>query len=176
MNQFIFLIGLRGSGKTTIGKKLAQRLNYNFIDTDLFFVKTEQRSIANAVQSDGWDYFRTKESAILKQVIAPNTVIATGGGIVLADENRKLIKNTGICFFLSAPTYVLAERLMRDPNTSQRPALSSLTLIEELELLLNERSALYLETADQSIDVNQEPEKILDEIITQLHQLSTQEK
>lgn len=168
MNQPIFLIGLRGSGKTTLGQQLANALNYHFVDTDILFVETEQRSIAQAVEANGWDYFRAQESALLKQVFAPNTVIATGGGIILAEENRRLIKQNGLSFFLSAPTAVLAERLLKNPLESLRPALSSLDLIDELDWLLKERLPFYLEASHQVIETNRQLPTIVQDVITHL--------
>lgn len=179
MTKPIFLIGMRGSGKTTLGKKLAARLNYEFIDMDLFFNQIENRTITQAVEKDGWAYFRAKESMILKQIIFkenPKKVISTGGGIILSPENRQLIRENGLCFFLSAPVSILKLRLMQSSKIENRPALTTLDLHAELALLLRERFSLYLKTSHYTINVHRSPSKVLRELVTILKKQGTNER
>lgn len=157
----IFLIGLRGSGKTTLGKQLAQTLNRPFLDTDEELMQQHQSSIAQMIAQRGWDYFRAQESAILHQMNASNAVIATGGGVILAEQNRQFIKQNGVCFYLSVPIAVLVQRLTQDPKSAQRPAFTALPLFEELNALHQDRLPYYLETATKTINAHQYPEQII---------------
>ena len=88
MNKTIFLVGARASGKTTMGRLLAEKLNYSFIDTDVYLYETTKRTVAEIVEKEGWEGFRKQESQVLIDVTQPCRVIATGGGMILADQNR----------------------------------------------------------------------------------------
>ncbi|EIR62035.1 shikimate kinase AroL, partial [Yersinia pestis] len=114
MTQTIFMVGARGAGKTTIGKALAQALGYRFVDTDLFMQQTSQMTVAEVVESEGWDGFRLRESMALQAVTAPKTVVATGGGAVLSSENRAFMRDHGRVIYLRASAAVLAKRLTGD--------------------------------------------------------------
>ncbi|HHO0127758.1 TPA: shikimate kinase, partial [Morganella morganii] len=84
----IYLIGARGAGKTTVGKPLAQALLYDFIDTDACVTEQCRMSISQLVEQSGWRSFRELESDVLRQVSKPHRLVSTGGGIVMAPENR----------------------------------------------------------------------------------------
>ena len=96
MTQPIFLIGPRGCGKTTVGHALARARHFQFSDTDHRLQAHEQRTVAEIVQAEGWARFRELETLSLKAVTLPNTVIATGGGIVLAEGNRQFMRENGV--------------------------------------------------------------------------------
>jgi shikimate kinase len=145
----IFLVGPRGSGKTTLGRLLAERLNRPFLDTDELILAKSGRPIADIVNEQGWEEFRNMEHAVLAEVCArSHQVVATGGGIVLMQENRSLMKSCGRVFYLLADPPLLLQRLTQEPLAEQRPPLSGLPLQEELARTLTERSPLYMECAD----------------------------
>ncbi|URA09728.1 shikimate kinase [Thermospira aquatica] len=148
----IVLIGYRGSGKTTIGKHLATALNVPFIDTDHLIVSQAGMSIPEIFHKEGESGFRLRESRALKEALMLGRgVISTGGGIVLRPENRILIRTADLVVYLTAPVSILAERIRGDKN---RPALTNLSLEEEIHTLLKERSPLYEELADLKIDTS----------------------
>lgn len=145
----IFLVGLRASGKTTLGRRLAKRLGMRFVDTDEQVASQAGRDIAGIVATDGWEAFRRLESEILKRVCAERgQVVATGGGIVLAPENQRLIRESGTTFYLMAEIATLLRRLNADPATAQRPPLSGLPLDQELIQTNMQRGPLYMSLAD----------------------------
>lgn len=106
MIQPLFLVGPRGCGKTTVGKALADALERRFVDTDQWLQANVQMTVADIVEREGWAGFRAREAAALEAVTAPATVVATGGGIILAEQNRHFMRNNGIVIYLSAPVDV----------------------------------------------------------------------
>lgn len=168
MNNTIFLVGARAAGKTTMGKMLANKLAYSFIDTDCHLLETTQKTVAEIVEKEGWEGFRARESQVLVDTTKPNRVIATGGGMVLADHNRDFMKGNGIVIFLSAPAATLAARLMKDPNVAQRPSLTGLSIVDEMEKVLADRLPLYHDAAHHVINVDQDESQILAQILTVL--------
>lgn len=165
MNKTIFLVGARAAGKTTMGKMLANKLSFSFIDTDCHLLDTTQKTVAEIVEKEGWEGFRARESQVLVDTTKPNRVIATGGGMVLAEHNRHFMKENGIVFFLSAPAAILAKRLMKDPNIAQRPSLTGLSIVDEMEKVLSDRLPLYHDAAHYVINVDQDEKLILDQMI-----------
>ena len=116
MTQPIFLIGPRGCGKTTVGHALARARHFQFSDTDHRLQAHEQRTVAEIVQAEGWARFRELETLSLKAVTLPNTVIATGGGIVLAEGNRQFMRENGVVIYLQASVSALIDRLEAYPG------------------------------------------------------------
>ena len=102
MGHTIYLVGARAAGKTTFGGALARQLGCNYVDTDIHLRETTGETVADIVAREGWDGFRKRESAVLRAVTTPGTVIATGGGMVLAEENRRFMREHGIVLYLSA--------------------------------------------------------------------------
>jgi len=152
MSNIIYLVGARASGKTTIGRALANTLNYGFVDTDAYLSETSGMTVAEVVDKEGWEGFRRRESEALHAVTAPETVIATGGGMVLAASNREYMRAHGLVFYLHVPVEVMAERLRADPNAAQRPTLTGRSIVEEITEVLAEREPLYRETAHHVLD------------------------
>ena len=150
------LLGYRGSGKTTVGKRLAKRTGGTFTDTDALIVALAGRPIADLFADEGEASFRDRESAALAAAlagVADRDVIATGGGIVLRPENReRLIDPAHRRIYLSCDPAVLIRRLARD-RTGKRPALTALPPADEVRALLARRDPLYREVASQIIDV-----------------------
>ncbi|WP_300156185.1 shikimate kinase [Solidesulfovibrio sp.] len=156
----IYLIGPRASGKTTLGKRLAERLGRPFTDLDAVFVEVRGETIADLVAREGWDAFRRAEAAILAETgKRPGQVVATGGGAVLLPENREILSH-GLVFYLQADPDRLVERLMADLNEAQRPKLTALGLREEIAATLAEREPLYLACAHACL-----PERGIDELL-----------
>ncbi len=160
--QKLFLIGMRGSGKSTIGRSLAAKLGYNFIDTDALIEKTYASTIAQMVESEGWAVFRKKESLILDTCTQGNTIYATGGGIILDEDNRNFMREHGQVCFLALPAHVIVERLSKDAGN--RPALTNQGLIAEIETVLAERLHLYKSTAHFEVDATLSIDAVIENI------------
>ncbi|PKH21301.1 shikimate kinase AroL [Enterobacterales bacterium CwR94] len=164
MNTPIFLVGARGCGKTTVGQTLAQALGYTFVDTDHWLLETTQKTVAEVVASEGWEGFRLRESEALHAVTQPAAVIATGGGMVLAERNRQYMREKGKVIWLAADAAVLAARLEAQPEEGQRPTLTGRPIAEEMRQILAEREALYRHAAHHIINAMQQPAAVTTQI------------
>jgi shikimate kinase len=133
----IFLIGYRGSGKSTVGRHLAGRLGWAFLDADAELEARAGRTIADIFRDEGEPGFRDRESAVLADLATrPNHVIATGGGVVLRPGSRELLQSSGFVAWLQAPAGVLHERIVADPTTAaRRPNLVAGGLSEIVDML-----------------------------------------
>ena len=151
------LIGYRGSGKTSIGKRLADRLWQKCVDTDEMVVAKAGKSIADIFQQDGEAKFRALETEAVKEAAAINeVVIALGGGAPLREENRRLIKDAGHrVIYLKCEPEELLKRIRSDPDTPQsRPNLTEFGGgIEEISKVLAEREPIYRQMADAELEV-----------------------
>lgn len=168
MTQPIFLIGPRGCGKTTIGHALARALHFQFSDTDHRLQAHEKRTVAEIVQKEGWERFRELETLSLKAVTLPDTVIATGGGIILAERNRLFMRENGIVIYLQASVNALIERLEAYPQAEQRPTLTGKPVREEVGEVLAQREAMYRETSHHTVDATATPDAVVEQIMTML--------
>ncbi len=168
MKKTIFLIGPRAAGKTTLGAALAQALGLEFADIDVILQQEAQASVAELVEREGWPAFRRLESLLLQRRAGPGTVVATGGGAVLAQENREFMRKSGLTFYLRAPADVLVGRLLADPDPAQRPSLTGRGLLEEVAAVLEERTPLYTDAADFILDAAAAPEAVLKEALAVL--------
>ncbi|MBN2446541.1 MAG: shikimate kinase [Phycisphaerae bacterium] len=150
----VVLIGYRGSGKTSVGRAIATRLGWDFIDTDEMIEAEAGRSVREIFEADGETGFRKLEAAAIERVASGrHQVISVGGGAVLAAENRRHLRAAGRCVWLTAPAAVLHARMGADPlNASLRPALTSEGGLEEVIHVLAAREPLYHELADCIID------------------------
>ena len=141
----IFLVGLMGAGKTTIGKSLANRLDKTFIDSDHEIQKRTGVSIPVIFDIEGEAGFRKRESEILRELVKlENIVLATGGGAVLDEGNRELLKHRGTVVYLRAAVDDLWRRTRHDKN---RPLLQTPDPHAKLCELYTQRDPLYCETA-----------------------------
>ena len=166
--QNIALIGFRATGKTTVGKILAQKLGRSFVEMDQRLVSEAGRDIAAWVAQEGWDSFRRAESALLGVIcLQKRLVVATGGGIILDPQNRETLRKDFFTAWLKAEPQTIRHRLSSDPRSPQmRPALSDLPILEEIEKLLYEREPLYSQVANIEIDTEgKEAMKVAEEII-----------
>ena len=163
----IFLVGLMGSGKTTIGKLIAKKLRYKFIDTDLLMEEKTGVKVPLIFEYEGEEGFRKREAKILSEVLRlDNIILATGGGIVLSDNNRQQLKERGNVIYLNAEINELAKRLSNDKT---RPLLQNTDIKEKLKELMGLRSFLYESIADNIIQTkNKRAPDIANEIITNL--------
>jgi shikimate kinase len=159
----LYLIGMMGAGKTTVGQILAARLNYRFFDTDAVIEQATGRSISNIFATDGEAAFRQVESQVLAELSTyTKLVIATGGGIVLQQMNWSYLRH-GLMIWLDVPVEQLYDRLKTDTS---RPLLQQENPQHVLQTLLDQRHALYAQ-ADLHIRIGatETPERISDRIL-----------
>jgi len=163
----LYLIGMMGAGKTTIGRKLAHRIGYRFLDTDALIEQSAGTSIPEIFASEGEVAFRDLETQVLAQVSAHTSlVVATGGGVVTQPMNWSYLRH-GVVIWLDVPNQVLMSRLSGDTN---RPLLQDVDLWEKLEGLLRDRQKLYAQ-ADLHIDYEgKSVGKTCDRVVTALKQ------
>ena len=175
----VFLIGYRCTGKTSVGKLLASRLDRSFADTDSLLVAEKQTSIREIVERFGWEDFRRWECEIVQRVCAQHRqVVATGGGVVLDGANVARMKGSGIIVWLRSTPETIRRRMMQDTDSSAfRPALTAADSIAEIEEILLERKSYYKQAMDFSVDTdNRQIEEVCDAVIQQLDELDAQRK
>ena len=161
----IYLIGMMGSGKSTLGKSLSEKIQKPFIDLDSEIEQTGGKSISEIFDIDGEEQFRKMETKQLKQY--SESIVACGGGIVLNDDNRKFINENGIAILLLASMGELSHRLSDSGN---RPLLADDNTEEALTKLWLERQLHYLNTADFTIETDgKNPEQLTEEILVQIN-------
>jgi shikimate dehydrogenase len=155
----IVLIGMRGSGKTTVGRILAQKLGRELVEMDELIVRKAGLSIPEIVEKYGWSKFRELEEEITSEVARRDNIInASGGGVVTREKNIKALKKNGLLVWLQASVDTLLQRIGED---SQRPLLVARTPRGDMEMTLAERKPLYQKAADLAIDTeNKTPEEV----------------
>lgn len=160
----ISLIGFMGSGKTTIGKLLAERTGYLFIDLDRIIELSESKTINEIFTCSGEEHFRKIESKIIKKVYFNNKcVFACGGGVILRGENMKLIRRNSTVFYLEISP---REALNRLEGTSDRPLLQIPDKLKNATALLKSRNSLYKKYSDIIIqNEGSSAESAVDEIL-----------
>ena len=163
MANNIFLIGFSGSGKSSVGKKLAKHLNYNFLDTDRIIEKTTSLSIDETINTKGEKEFRNIETEVLSKIdFSQNNVISTGGGLPTKKENINIMKKNGSIIWLKASIDSIFDRLKNSKEI--RPLIGNHIEKENIESLYNSRQSVY-NIADFSINTDN---KNLDEITKEL--------
>ena len=161
----IVLIGFMCSGKTTIGRILAKKINYTFIDTDHHISKNENLTVGEIFDTKGEEYFRKLETQTVKEFSKSlkGTILSTGGGLPIREENVPFLKEIGRVIFLKASKETVISRL--NPKV-ERPLLLESNPEEKIENLLNQRNPIYEKVADIEIDTNNKSmESIVEEII-----------
>ena len=156
---------MMGSGKSTVGKTLSEKMHKPFIDLDSEIEKGTGKNISEIFDTDGEEQFRIMETKQLKKY--SESIVACGGGIVLKDENRECINENGVTILLTASMEELSNRLSDSGN---RPLLADENTEEALMKLWLERQLHYLNTADFTIETDgKNPEQLTEEILVQVN-------
>ncbi|BBM88183.1 shikimate kinase [Candidatus Uabimicrobium amorphum] len=157
----IFLIGMMGAGKSTVGKIVAQRLEYDFVDMDVYIEQQANMSIPEIFETHGEKHFRTLEEKALAAIVREkekSCVIATGGGCILSGKNRELMAKTGTRVFLQVDIDTLHTRLSK---CYARPLAKSKAQMQEM---YNERYKFYCD-CDCIIDADDLLQTVVDKIV-----------
>ena len=170
----IVLIGYRATGKSTVGRIIADKLKIAFWDTDAIVEKTVGMPIKEIVALHGWDYFREKEKETIKFLTQKeDCVIATGGGVVLFRENIdllkqnvNLLKQSCVIIWLNAPLQDIIDRLKHDVrHEATRPQFTPGNIVQETIDTMRQRIPLYESAADYTVDtLSKNPEQVAEEI------------
>ena len=160
----IYLIGMMGSGKSTIAKELSKKLNMNFVDIDNDIEIINEMEIAEIFTNFGEKKFREMESAyFIEKSKQKNNIFSTGGGIILKKENRDALINNGITFLLESNNNILLDRIK---DTKNRPLLSKSDNLETISNIWNKRKKYYYNSCHHRIDsTNLSANDVVEEII-----------
>jgi shikimate kinase len=160
----IILIGYMGSGKTSIGERLAKKMTYQFRDADQMLERKAGDTINHIFAVHGEEYFRNMETDLLKELVVAleNTVLSTGGGMPLREQNSKLLKELGYVVFLKTSKGTTLQRLKGDTT---RPLLQGDDLEKKVERMLEVRTPVYEKTAHKIIVTDG---RSLDELVNQI--------
>jgi shikimate kinase / 3-dehydroquinate synthase len=169
VNGLIYLVGLSGSGKTTVGRLLATRLQLPFVDTDALIERRAGKTISEIFASDGEPAFREMESTVLRDVASTPAVVSTGGGLPIDPGNRDLMRQTGAGFWLDATTEALEQRL--EGEASKRPLLNG-TLSETIDQLREARRSSYADAGARIDTSGRSPAQVVDLVAQQLRNLN----
>ncbi len=150
MKHNIILIGFMGSGKTSVGERLAKRLSYQFCDTDHMLEQNAGDTINHIFSTRGEEYFRNMETNLLKELLPKlsDTVLSTGGGLPLRDDNVRLLKELGYVIYLNASKETTIRRLRGDTT---RPLLQGDGFEQRVERLLKLRTPIYEKAAHKIV-------------------------
>jgi len=165
----IVLIGFRGTGKSTVGRLLAKRLERYFIDSDKYIEDSTGKTIKSIFEEDGEEGFRQIEADTITELSkVDNKVISAGGGAVLREENVNNLKDNGFLILLEATPEIIHNRIAQDKNTTQqRPSLTDKEPLDEIKHLIEQREHAYKNAADYTINTSYVScEDIVNEIIT----------
>ena len=161
MNRFnnIYLIGPMGVGKTTIGRQLAKALRRPFYDSDKVIEQKTGVDISTIFEFEGEQGFRKREQKVIQELTQiQNIVLSTGGGVVVSQENRELLKQFGFVIYLQCSVERILERTRKD---TQRPLLQTENPRQQIEQLLEQRESLYLSCADLKINTGNLVSKVV---------------
>jgi shikimate kinase len=163
----IILTGYRATGKSSIGKILADMLGFGFLDTDQAIEKRQGESIAEMVDRGGWDLFRRKEEDMLVELAgSKNKVIATGGGSVMHENAWTKLRQNALTVWLVADVKTICQRLAADSDSDdQRPALTEMGTMDEIAMVLKERQPLYQKSSDLTVHTDGKTPEEVAEII-----------
>lgn len=164
----IILVGYMGCGKTTVGKNLARTCNLCFLDTDEYIEEQQGRTISEIFATDSESAFRDMETDTLRQMIQNKKegfVISTGGGMVLREENRELLKQLGTVFYLKAMPETVYERVKGD---TKRPLLQCENPLNRIREMLSQREAAYEASANYIVMVDDKKQQEIAEKIKEI--------
>lgn len=169
LSRPIVLVGMMGAGKSTVGTRLAKKLQVSFYDTDNLVQEISGCSIDDIFKYAGEDFFREKERQVIEELLnLNNCIISTGGGTFIDDENRQLIKDKSVSIWLKADYNTILERVSRR-NT--RPTLKEGNKADLVDQLIKERYPIYQE-ANISVNSGDGPHMlIVDDIIQKISNL-----
>jgi shikimate kinase len=158
----IFLVGYRGTGKTTVARLLGDKLGWKWIDADEALERRHGLSIREIFAAEGEAGFRAREAALLEELCRlQNHVVATGGGAVLRDANRRQLRQAGKVVWLTADAQTIWQRLQQDATTAERRPALTVGGLAEIEELLCQRQPWYTACADWTIDtVGRSPDDV----------------
>lgn len=166
----IVLVGMMGSGKSTLSHLLYEKTGYQPLDCDLLIETQEGMTISDMFKLHGQEYFRDKETELLSNLSPEKAIISTGGGMILRPINRERLSSFGTVFYLEGSLDTLYNRLIN--QTDNRPLLDVKALYDQLSDLLLKRGAIYRQAADYSICIdNKTPDQIVTEIYAILSEL-----
>jgi shikimate kinase len=173
VTRHLYLVGYRGTGKSTVGRLVAAELGRPFVDLDERIEAAARTSIAGIFASEGEAGFRDREAEALATIEGPPSVIATGGGIILREENRRLLKATGFVVWLQASAEAIWDRVQADTLTAaRRPNLTVAGGLPEIVELLGVRERYYKEVADARVPTDgRSPEAVAAAILTLLRSI-----
>jgi shikimate kinase len=163
----LYLVGMPGAGKSTIGRALARQLGLPFVDADHEMLEHTGVAIATIFELEGEAGFRQREAQLIAEICRGDGILlATGGGAILREDNRTTLRQTGIVVYLHASLEHLWKRTRHD---SRRPLLQAYNPREILKALLSTRDPLYLQTADVIVETgHQSVSKLVREIVDEL--------
>ncbi len=172
----LVLIGYRATGKTTLARRLAQRLGWDWVDADVEIEQRAGKSIARIFAEQGEPAFRDLEAEVIADLCGrPGLVVAAGGGAPLREENRRAMRESGQVVWLTATPETILSRMTGDATTvDRRPGLTDRPPLEEIVQLLGRREPIYRESAHLIVDTEgKSPEQLADEILAGLKLLPT---
>ena len=163
----LFLVGYRGTGKTTVARRVAARLGWPWMDADALLEERAGKTIRAIFAEEGEAGFRRREAAILEELCAEGgRVVATGGGVVLSPGNRALLRSAGLVVWLRADAETIWRRLQADATTAERRPALTIGGRAEVEELLRLREPLYRECAGWTVETARHtPEEVAESVV-----------
>ena len=165
----IVLIGYRCSGKSVVGKVLADYLDLKLVDTDQILESRVHCAISEYVAENGWEAFRMVEKMVIRSISSEDRrIIATGGGVVLDWENVRNLRQGGRVVWLQADISTIRDRMKQDEHSGKgRPGLMGSDPMKEIESILSQRMSLYKRASDWTINTTgKSPDQVANEILT----------
>lgn len=164
----VVMVGMPGSGKSTIGVILAKSLGFDFVDTDLVICKREGKKLQEIIDTDGLEKFLEIEQQVGEEISPVNSVVATGGSMILSDEAMKNLKKDGIVVYVEVPLEILKKRI-----TNMKTRGIAFKKGETLEDIFRVRTPLYEKYADITItaDENTVPEDCVNQIVERIEKM-----
>ncbi|MDO4584925.1 MAG: shikimate kinase [Planctomycetia bacterium] len=166
--MIVSLIGYRATGKSTIARLLAEKLNAPWVDSDHEIERQAGKTIAEIFAEEGETVFRNFEERVIAELCqSEELILATGGGAILREGTRRILRESGPVLWLTASAETIAQRMRQDQNTlTTRPNLTSLPPLDEIRHLLEVREPYYRETASLEITTeNASPETIVAQLL-----------
>ena len=166
----IILIGYRCTGKSSVGRKVAEKLELPFYDTDQMIADRIGKTIKAWVEEKGWASFRQEEKAVIKGIIPLEPgLISLGGGAVMDPEIREILRSMGLIVWLTAEVGTILTRMKSDPNNiDNRPPLSDKDWETEVKDLMFQRSPVYRQLADFSLETDGKTVEVVTEELLEL--------